>query len=174
MYFHVTQRKEKVKKQQLQLKNEQDGHKRLLNAAVEKMKRTQRWEPPEGIDLDIDIARLERQVQEEMHDSPDRRLKREQEACEREEITKMEAKVEEERRQKREKEAKEEREKKREEDHRKKDQEAQEREASKKAKAQEEEQEKIREEERLRKLKKREEEHCLPPAGGRIRFPRLN
>jgi hypothetical protein len=125
---------------------------------VEKMKRTQRWEPPEGIDLDIDIAGLERQVQAEMHDSPDRRLKREQEAREREEISKMEAKVEEERRQKREKEAKEGREKKREEDRRKKDQEVQEREARKKAKAQEEEQEKNREEERLRKLKKKEEE----------------
>ena len=158
MYFHVTQRKEKVKKQQLQLKNEQDGRKRLLNAAVEKMKRTQRWEPPEGIDLDIDIARLERQVQEEMHDSPDRQLKREQEAREREEIKKMAAKVDEERRQKREKEAKEEREKKRQEDRRKKDQEAQEREARKKAWAQEEEQEKNREEERLKRLKEKEEE----------------
>lgn len=160
VYTHFAQRKESIKKQQLQLKKEQDAHKRLLTEALDKMKRTQKWEPPEGVDLGIDIDRLERRVQEEMHDSPEKQMKREQEAREIEETKRREAKEqkqqEEARRLRKEKEAKEQREQKREENRRKKEQEAQEREEKRKIKAQEEEQEKKREEERLKTMRERE------------------
>ena len=37
-------------------------HRRLINEALDKMKRTQKWEPPAGADLAIDLLRLEKQV----------------------------------------------------------------------------------------------------------------
>ncbi len=50
--------------EKLKIKKEQEVRKMALQAAFEKMRKTKRWEPPPGFDIDIDIRELEMRAEE--------------------------------------------------------------------------------------------------------------
>jgi hypothetical protein len=50
--------------EKLKIKKEQEVRKMALQAAFEKMRKTKRWEPPPGLDVDIDIRDLEMRAEE--------------------------------------------------------------------------------------------------------------
>ena len=66
----MEERKGKIKRQQARLKQEQEMQKKAIADALERMKRTHRWDPPEGIDMDIDIDALQQQVDAELGPPP--------------------------------------------------------------------------------------------------------
>ena len=66
----MEERKGKIKRQQARLKQEQEMQKKAIADALERMKRTHRWEPPEGIDMDIDVDALQQQVDAELGPPP--------------------------------------------------------------------------------------------------------
>jgi len=59
----LQERKAKIERQKLELNMQQAVMKRALTHALDAMKRTHKWVPPEGVDIEIDMHRLMKQAQ---------------------------------------------------------------------------------------------------------------
>eukprot|EP00293_Proteomonas_sulcata_P005684 CAMPEP_0184317844 /NCGR_PEP_ID=MMETSP1049-20130417/99071_1 /TAXON_ID=77928 /ORGANISM="Proteomonas sulcata, Strain CCMP704" /LENGTH=88 /DNA_ID=CAMNT_0026637387 /DNA_START=47 /DNA_END=310 /DNA_ORIENTATION=- len=55
-------KREKLAQEQKRIKGELELQKRMINEAVDNLKRTHKWVPPPGVDLNIDIDALQAQV----------------------------------------------------------------------------------------------------------------